>query len=110
MSKYILDENLSGVLAVNLAHHLNDVIAVRSIALSKFSDNSIWNYARDNGYSIITKDTDFLHLSNLYGCPPKIIRLNCGNKSTAYINDLIIRRMDEINIFEGNSECYMEII
>jgi hypothetical protein len=36
--------------------------------------------------------------------------LNCGNKSTAYINELIIKRMNEINIFAGNSECYMEII
>jgi len=110
MSKYILDENLSKVLAEKLTHHLNHVLPVRDITLSKFSDSNIWSYARDNGYTIITKDNDFLYLSNLYGCPPKIIRLNCGNKSTSYINELIIKRIDEINIFAGNSECYMEII
>jgi predicted nuclease of predicted toxin-antitoxin system len=110
MSKYILDENLSKVLAVKLIEHLNNVVPVLDIALPKYSDNNIWNYAKDNGYTIITKDNDFLYLSNLYGCPPKIIRLNCGNKSTSYINELIIRRINEIIIFAGNSECYMEII
>jgi predicted nuclease of predicted toxin-antitoxin system len=102
--------NLSKVLAGKLIPHLNHVIPVREITLSKFSDINIWNYARDNGYTIITKDNDFLYLSNLYGCPPKIIRLDCGNKSTSYISELIIKRMAEITIFAGNSECYMEII
>jgi predicted nuclease of predicted toxin-antitoxin system len=110
MDKYILDENLSGVLAKKLITYLNNVVPVRDLALLKFTDNHIWNYAKDNGYTIITKDSDFLYLSNIYGCPPKIIKLNCGNKSTSYIGELLIKRMGEITIFARNSECYMEII
>ena len=110
MEKYILDENLSKVLAGKLNDYLNSVIPVRDIELSKFTDINIWNYARNNGCTIITKDNDFLYLSNIYGCPPKVIKLNCGNKNTTYISELLIRRMTEIRIFAGNSECYMEII
>jgi|SRR5580698_8540364 predicted nuclease of predicted toxin-antitoxin system len=110
MDKYILDENLSGVLTQKLAGYLKHVKPVRDIPLGTFSDTNIWGYARENGYTILTKDNDFLYLSNMFGCPPKIIKLNCGNKSTTYIGQLIVKRINEIKLFAKSSECYMEII
>lgn len=38
MNKYILDENLSKVLAGKLSEHLKNVIPVRDIELPKYSD------------------------------------------------------------------------
>lgn len=105
-----MDENLSGVLVQKLANYLRYVIPVRNIPLESFSDHRIWNYAKNNNCTIITKDSDFLYLSNMYGCPPKIIKLNCGNKSTLYIGELIIKKINEIKIFARSSECYMEIV
>ena len=112
MGSYILDENLSYALAPRLGE-----ISLRAISIIEIPiitkpapDIEIWNYAKAHNYSIITKDSDFLHLSNLKGCPPKVIRLNCGNKSTDYIYNLLKARKGDINEFETSNECYLEII
>lgn len=110
MDKYILDENLSAVMVKKLANYLPHLVPVRHIALITFSDHNIWHYAKENGYTIITKDNDFLYLSNIYSCPPKVIKLNCGNKSTLYISELIIKKAEDIKTFAESPECYMEII
>ncbi|MEO6690802.1 MAG: DUF5615 family PIN-like protein [Saprospiraceae bacterium] len=34
-------------------------------------DLAIWEFAKNNGYTIVTKDNDFESMSRLYGCPPK---------------------------------------
>jgi predicted nuclease of predicted toxin-antitoxin system len=42
------------------------------------TDRQIWDYAKQNGFAIITADTDFVTLANNYGPPPKVILLeNC---------------------------------
>jgi predicted nuclease of predicted toxin-antitoxin system len=48
-------------------------------------DITIWKFDRKKGFTIITKDNDYEALSRLYGCPPKVIQLTCGNKTTAQI-------------------------
>jgi predicted nuclease of predicted toxin-antitoxin system len=42
------------------------------------ADRQIWDYAKQNGFAIITADTDFVTMANAYGPPPKVILLeNC---------------------------------
>jgi predicted nuclease of predicted toxin-antitoxin system len=36
-------------------------------------DKDIWQYAHDNNYVIVTKDSDFYEMSSLYEQPPKLI-------------------------------------
>jgi len=43
-------------------------------------DKMIWQYAVDNGYVIVTKDSDFYEMSLVYGPPPKIVWLKMGNQ------------------------------
>lgn len=46
-------------------------------------------------FTILTKDSDFDERSQLLGCPPKVIRLICGNQSTIEIlNQMIFRKAD----------------
>ena len=75
MHKYLLDENISSKLVDGLLPLYKFVKHVKELNLINFTDIEIWNFARLNGYSIITKDNDFLHLSNFHRCPPKVIRL-----------------------------------
>lgn len=49
------------------------------MGLENSVDKEIWNYAKSNGFTILTFDAD---LSNIYGNPPKIIWLRTGNMST----------------------------
>ena len=53
--------------------------------LSESDDIDIWLYAKENGYTIVTKDADFFDLGLVKGFPPKVIWLRCGNTSTKNI-------------------------
>ncbi len=73
-------------------------------------DLAIWNFAKDNNYIIITKDNDFNERSLLEGCPPKVIHLLCGNKSTMQIKDLISLHTKHIQQFISlSSGCLLKI-
>lgn len=65
--------------------------------------------AKANNYIIITKDNDFSDMSHLLGCPPKVIKLNCGNRTTDYIGNLLLNKADFIKKFAEDSNCYMDI-
>jgi predicted nuclease of predicted toxin-antitoxin system len=49
----------------------------------------IWQYAKDNGYAIVSKDSDFQERSVLRGHPPKIIWLRATNYTSAEIEGLL---------------------
>ena len=58
-------------------------VHVRDIGLKDSLDNEVWEFAKENGFSILTKDTDFLDIVLLKGSPPKCIYLALGNCSTS---------------------------
>jgi predicted nuclease of predicted toxin-antitoxin system len=73
-------------------------------------DKDIWNYALDNGYIIITKDTDFIDLLELKNFPPKIVLLKTGNNSTQALMELLINAKSMIEDLEKNNYGLLEII
>src|SRR5258706_8620983 len=109
--KLLVDNNLSYKLVQPLQNpfpgteHIRDALSVSS------DDISIWNHAKSKGFIIITKDNDFDERSQLEGCPPKIIHLICGNKTTLHILNLLLWRKEEILSFgDSDSEnCILKI-
>ena len=59
-------------------------------------DEAVWSYARDNGFVIVSKDSDFHQLSFLFGHPPKVIWIRRGNCSTAAVVSLLRQRLLDI--------------
>lgn len=55
------------------------------------SDFTIWDFAKEKGFVIVTNDEDFINLLNLFGPPPKVVLLKTGNQRNNYIADLLIR-------------------
>lgn len=109
MHIFVLDEMLSYKLESLLSPFLK-VIHVSTKGLRNALDLDIWQLAKNNNFIIITKDSDFKALSNYHGCPPKVIRLNCGNQSTRFISELIKQNSEEIKDFAQSYEnCYFEI-
>lgn len=45
----------------------------------EWSDSAIWNYARKNDCTIVTKDADFSNRIIVSKPPPRIIHLRIGN-------------------------------
>ena len=80
--KLLFDANISFRIVKHLLTLYPDAKQVRELGLEKSSDKQIWNFAKENHYSIVTFDADFYDLVTLYGHPPKIIWLRHGNTST----------------------------
>lgn len=87
--KLLLDENVSWRLAKYLAPH-DEVIHVdqTTLALSP-TDLTVWEYAEDHGYHILTKDNDFSDLAAIHGPLPKVIRLRNANVSVTFLAEAL---------------------
>ncbi len=48
--------------------------------MGEATDEEIWQYAQEHDYIIVTQDADFHEYSLLYGGPPLVIWLKCGNQ------------------------------
>jgi predicted nuclease of predicted toxin-antitoxin system len=77
-----------------------DSAHVRDVGLKAVADRYIWEQAKDNGYVIVSKDSDFYQRSLLYGQPPKVIWIRRGNCSTGDIEKILRDHFDEITRFE----------
>lgn len=101
--KLLFDENISYRIVKKLKSSFPDCIHASQTQLKYASpDRSIWEYAKVNGYTIVTFDEDFKDLADLYSFPPKVILLRTGNCSTAFVASLITSRIDEIKQFHSS--------
>jgi predicted nuclease of predicted toxin-antitoxin system len=87
--KLLFDQNLSFKLCPLLADLFPDSDQVRQLGLDQADDRAIWQHARANGFVLVTQDADFADLAALYGPPPKVIWLRCGNQATATVEQLL---------------------
>ncbi len=87
--KLLFDQNLSYKLCDALAELYPDSTQVRLVGLDTADDLTVWRHAASQGYTLVTQDIDFRNLSALHGAPPKVVLLRCGNKPTAFIEDLL---------------------
>lgn len=97
--KLLFDQNLSPKLVAQLADLLPGSSHVQTAGLDQATDDQIWDYARLNGYAIVTKDEDYYNLSVLRGCPPKVVWLQIGNCTTAQVEALFRGRYADIETF-----------
>ena len=81
--KFLIDENLSPRLVSLLASYWPDSMHVETAGMRGAADETIWRFARDHGFAIVSKDDDFSSLALVRGAPPKVIWLQIGNASTA---------------------------
>ena len=75
----LLDENLSPKLAARLDGDFPGIKHVLHVGLDNDEDSRIWEFAKREGYVIVTKDKDYLDFSRRCGSPPKVILLTVGN-------------------------------
>ena len=87
--KLLFDQNLSPRLPRVLADIYPESTPVREISLRDATDTQIWEYAKPNGFVIVSKDSDFQARSLLYGSPPKFIWLRVGNCPVRTIEELL---------------------
>ena len=77
---------------------------VGAVGLNNGNDVDIWTLAKQNGFTIVTFDSDFFDLSVVRGCPPKIIWFRTGNLTTSKIAGWMINNHIKISSFIDNPE------
>ena len=101
--KLLFDHNLSPKLVTSLAALFPGSSDLQSVGLDCADDDQVWDYARQNGFAIVTKDADFNNLSVLRGIPPKVIWLQLGNCTTAKVEAVFRAHVADIQMFEDDS-------
>jgi predicted nuclease of predicted toxin-antitoxin system len=108
--KLLFDENL----APRLARSLDDVFPesrhVRDLGLLGADDEILWGFARDNGFAIVSKDSDFQQRSFLRGHPPKFIWIRLGNRPTAAVESVLRARRGEVATFDADPDAALLIL
>jgi predicted nuclease of predicted toxin-antitoxin system len=106
--KLLLDENLSDRMIPRLIDLYPDSLHVKALGLVSTDDGIIWEYAKMNGFTIVSKDADFHQRSILYGHPPKFIYLRVGNSPTSKITQVLRDNVETIEQFEkGETESIL---
>jgi predicted nuclease of predicted toxin-antitoxin system len=100
--KLLLDENLSDQIIHRIVDLYPDSEHVKTLGLINTDDAVIWEYAKVNGFVIVSKDSDFHQRSLLYGHPPKFIYLRVGNCPTSKITQILRNNLDTIIQFESS--------
>jgi predicted nuclease of predicted toxin-antitoxin system len=100
--KLLFDHNLSPSLVNRLRDLYSESNHVYRLGLDQVPDTEVWEYAKREGFLIVTKDADFSDLSLLRGFLPKIIWIRRGNCKTADIEAILRRHYDDIADLNDN--------
>ena len=104
--KLLFDQNLSDQLADLFPNSTH----VKTIGLDTATDTELWDYARDNDYFIVSKDTDFRNRSVIHGYPPKVIWIRIGNCSTGAVENNLRKHFAEIKEFAGDANVGLFVL
>ncbi len=77
--KFLVDNQLPTALARFLSAEGLEAVHVRDLAMDETSDHDIWDYARSEGLTVISKDDDFVYLANMGSGNPALVWVRLGN-------------------------------
>lgn len=106
--KLLFDANLAPQLTKRLAGLYPGSAHVRDSALR--ADRAIWDFAASDGFVIVPKDSDFYHLSTVYGAPPKVVWLGIGNAGTEVIAALLAHYAAALDQPEADPDAALLIL
>jgi len=99
MHKLLFDQNLSYRIVKQIEHLFPGSTHVRLLDLDEADDLTVWKYAKEHNFHIVTQDSDFNAITTLYSYPPKIIWIHSGNRATERIIELLKKKHEVINAF-----------
>ena len=102
--KLLLDQNLSHRLVRSLEDVYPGSVHVRDVGVAQADDAAVWAYAKQHGFMILSKDSDFHQIAFLQGPPPKAVWLRLGNSTTADIEGVLRKRRGDMQAFAGNPD------
>ena len=106
--KLLFDQNVSDRIIPRVADLFPESAHIKSVSLKEADDSIVWEWAKQNGFTIVSKDTDFYQRAIVLGHPPKLIWLRVGNCPTRLIIALLRTRHEIIRQFiESETESLL---
>ena len=103
--RFLFDQNISHRLVELLANIHPRSTHVRNVGLEEADDRTIWSYAIEEGYAIVSKDSDFPERVLVEGSPPKVVWIQLGNCSTSEIESLLLAHKADIEEFAADGDA-----
>jgi predicted nuclease of predicted toxin-antitoxin system len=69
--KLLFDQNLSFKLCRLLVDTFPESNQIRLLGMEEAEDRTIWEYAKTNGFTLVSQDADFADMATLFGRPRK---------------------------------------
>jgi predicted nuclease of predicted toxin-antitoxin system len=82
---------------------------LRDLGLRDAADHTIYQAAAEAGATVITKDSDFVHLQLQHGPPPQILWLTCGNTSEIRMHTIFLAQFPNARGLLESGEALVEI-
>jgi predicted nuclease of predicted toxin-antitoxin system len=102
--KLLLDQHLSRKLIPHLEAMFPGSTHVVHHGLDRRDDDALWEFARDGGFAIVSKDEDFQIRSFTRGHPPKVVLLTSGNGPTTQVLEILQRSRLIIETFGADDQ------
>ena len=77
--------------------HQNDI-------LNTSPDSEIWQYAKENGMTIVSKDADFSNRILFTSPPPRVIHLRIGNMSMREFYRIVTSVWEEVILLSAHAK------
>ncbi|MGA8863427.1 MAG: DUF5615 family PIN-like protein [Gallionella sp.] len=105
--KLLLDENLSRRIVPYPQAAFPGSSQVALLGLESASDSEIWQYAKGNGFVIVSRDSDFQERSLVAGHPPQVVWLKIPNHAKTVVLNILLDHREEIEhaLAEQNLAC-----
>ena len=92
MAKYLIDINLPYYFSL----WNNEDYIHQSDILNTAEDAEIWQYAKENNLTILSKDADFSNRILLAQPPPRVIHIRIGNASVREFHNILNSIWDDV--------------
>ena len=106
--KLLLDENLSHRLVRRVVDLFPESAHLIDVGLLQATDSAIWEFAKANGFCIVSADSDFYEFAAANGPPPKVIWLKGCDYPTEVAEELL--RGQAIRIAEFLNEPEVAVL
>ncbi|MFY9988685.1 MAG: DUF5615 family PIN-like protein [Chthoniobacterales bacterium] len=108
--KLLLDENLSHRIVREIELIFPGSAHVKDHNLITASDLDIWEFAKRNSFTLVSKDSDFHQRSLVLGAPPKFVYLRVGNCPTERVVSLLNARAEVIEAFLQDKDASVLVL
>lgn len=106
----LVDNQLPLALARYLAANGWECTHVQEVGLETADDRTIWQYAKERGLAIISKDEDFQALANRQGSiPPQVVWVRLGNCRKAALLEAFSRILPALRDALAAGDAVVEI-